>query len=578
LGCGGGGKDFYIFAGTVNQSLTVLFMFKNHPKGLIVAFFANMGERFGYYTMIAIFTLYLQARFGWNATETGKVYGGFLFGVYFLPLLGGILADKLLGYGRTILIGIVIMFLGYTLLAVPGKATWFIYAALAVISLGTGFFKGNLQALVGNLYDDPKYSKYRDTAFTLFYMGINIGAFFAPYAATSMSNYIMKLKGFTDSQELMNLASRFRAGDLADSSLLEQMARSQMADKYTDLAGFVKSYFETLSASYNAGFALAAGAMIISLIIFIAFRKHYKHADITHRQMVKESREDVVVLTRSQTTSRLIALGLVFVVVIFFWMAFHQNGFTLTIFAKNYTNLTVNQITASWFNLKTLLPLIALIFGLVMALSKENEKQTRLSGWILAAAGIIVGYFTFNTLLPEGNQISVQIFQSFNPLFIVMLTPLVLAFFSFLRAKGIEPSSPKKIGIGMLITSIGFLLMCLVAVGLPSYGSLHSGVSPILVSPYWLIGNYFMLTIAELFLSPIGISFVSKVAPPQFKGFMQGGWFAATAVGNLLAGLIGVFFDSWELWQFFALLVGMALLSATFIFSVMKRLERATKS
>jgi POT family proton-dependent oligopeptide transporter len=199
-------------------------------------------------------------------------------------------------------------------------------------------------------------------------------------------------------------------------------------------------------------------------------------------------------------------------------------------------------------------------------------------GWFLAVSGIIIGAFTFMALKPQGNQISVQIFQSFNPLFIVMLTPLVLAFFSFLRDKAMEPSSPKKIGIGMLLTGIGFLVMCFVAWGLPSYGSLNSGISPILVSPYWLIGNYFALTIAELFLSPIGISFVSKVAPPQFKGFMQGGWFAATAFGNLLAGLIGVFFDKWELWQFFALLVGMALLSALFMFLILKRLEKAVES
>ncbi len=553
-------------------------MFKGHPKGLYVAFFSNMGERFGYYTMLAIFTLYLQARFGWNATQTGAVYGSFLFGIYFLPLLGGFLADKVLGYGRTITIGIVIMFIGYALLALPGKATWFIYVALIVISLGTGFFKGNMQALVGNLYDDPKYSKIRDSAFLIFYMGINIGAFFAPFAATSIKDYVMKLKGFTDSQELLDLAGRFRDGSLADTTKLEAIAKAHIGTPFTDLATFVKSYFDTLSSSYNAGFAIAAIGMITSFIIFLSFRKYYKHADVTHKQQVKESREDIVVLSKSQTRSRLLALGLVFIVVIFFWMAFHQNGFTLTIFGKNYTHLTVSKITAIWFNLKTLLPLLIIILGFVVSLNKQNEKKFRIGGIGLIVLGSIVSFITIQNLMPEGNQISVQIFQSFNPLFIVTLTPLIVAFFAFLRKLLKEPSSPKKIGIGMILAGLGFSIMILISLHLPSYSSLHGGVSPILVSPYWLIGNYFMLSVAELFLSPIGISFVSKVAPPQYKGLMQGGWFAATAVGNLLAGFIGYFFDRWELWQFFALLAGMAFLSAGFMFLVLKRLENAAKA
>jgi POT family proton-dependent oligopeptide transporter len=184
-------------------------MFKGHPKGLFVAFFANMGERFGYYTMLAIFILYLQAKFGWSATQAGQVYGAFLFGIYFLPLLGGYIADNLLGYGKTIALGTVVMFIGYALLAVPGTSENFIYLALGVISLGTGFFKGNLQALVGNLYDDPKYSPYRDSAFNIFYMGINIGAFFAPNAAKTMRTWILERNGLAYDKSLADLSHNF---------------------------------------------------------------------------------------------------------------------------------------------------------------------------------------------------------------------------------------------------------------------------------------------------------------------------------------------------------------------------------
>ena len=176
-------------------------MLKGHPKGLIVLALANMGERFGYYTMLAILTLFMQAKFGLSSAATSMIYGIFLAGVYFLPLLGGFIADKVLGYGKTILIGFVVMFGGYLLLSMPTEASMsgrlMMYAALALIAIGTGCFKGNLQALVGNLYDDPKYSKFRDIAFSIFYMFINIGAFFAPSMANSINNYFLKQDGYS---------------------------------------------------------------------------------------------------------------------------------------------------------------------------------------------------------------------------------------------------------------------------------------------------------------------------------------------------------------------------------------------
>jgi POT family proton-dependent oligopeptide transporter len=552
-------------------------MFKGHPKGLYVAFFANMGERFGYYTMLAIFVLYLQAKFGWSATQAGHVYGGFLFGIYFLPLLGGYLADNVFGYGKTIVLGIIVMFLGYVLLALPGMSEIFIYGALAVISLGTGLFKGNLQALVGNLYDEAKYSKLRDSAFNIFYMGINIGAFFAPNAAQGMRTWVMKMKGLQYDNAIPGLAHKYLDGTLADPSKLETFAKAQMGDAFTNLADFSHKYIEGLSAAYNSGFAIAAVSMIFSLAIFIGFRKYYKHADVTHKEQKSKQVENIVELTPEQTKKRLIALGLVFLVVMFFWMAFHQNGFTLTIFAKDYTVSAVGKGTAILFNLNTFLPILIAILGVVLLVGKGNSGKTKLWGGILAVAGAVYAYFSVGQLKPEGNPISPEIFQQFNPIFIVFLTPIIVGFFSYLRKHGKEPSSPRKIGIGMIITSIGFFIMVLASRGLMSPAELQGGVSDTLRSPYWLIGTYFTLTIAELFLSPIGISFVSKVAPPQYKGLAQGGWLGATAIGNLMAGLIGPFWDKWELWQFFLLLVGLTLLSAVFIFSIIKQLESATE-
>jgi len=301
---------------------------------------------------------------------------------------------------------------------------------------------------------------------------------------------------------------------------------------------------------------------------------------VTHKQQKAAKSPNLVELTASQTKDRLVALGLVFFVVGFFWMAFHQNGFTLTIFARDYTVSSVSQGSAIIFNLATFLPLLIAILGVVLLFGKGNAGKTRIIGGVIALASILVAWFTIHHLQPEGNKISPEIFQQFNPIFIVFLTPIVIGFFSYLNKKGKEPSSPKKIGIGMLITAVGFLIMVLASQGLmsPAELAVKGGVSDTLLSPYWLIGTYFTLTIAELFLSPIGISFVSKVAPPQFKGLAQGGWFFATAIGNLMAGFIGPFWDKWQLWQFFMLLVCLTILSAIFIFSILKRLERATTS
>lgn len=401
-------------------------MLKGHPKGLFVAFFTNMGERFGYYTMLAIFLLYLQSKFGWSTAEAGRIYGFFLFGVYFLPLLGGFIADNILGYGKTILLGIIVMFIGYGLLAMPGTGEYFIYLALVVISLGTGLFKGNLQALVGNMYDDPKYSKYRDSAFNVFYMGINIGAFFAPSAAGAMRNWILSRSGFTYDSAIPSLAHKYLNHTLENTAQLEQFARSQAGGHFTDLAQFCQQYIHCISQAYNAGFAVAGISMIASLLIFIGFRKYYKSADVTHKQQKANKSANLVELTPAQTKDRLVALGLVFFVVMFFWMAFHQNGFTLTIFARDYTVSAVSKGTAVIFNLSTLLPVLVMILGIVLLFGKNNSSKMKITGGALAVISLIIAYFTISSLPVEGNKISPEIFQQFNPIFIVFLTPVIL--------------------------------------------------------------------------------------------------------------------------------------------------------
>ncbi len=560
-------------------------MFKGHPKGLYVAFFANMGERFGFYTMISIFVLFMQAKYGLSAAAAGSIYATFLVGVYIFPLLGGFLADRFLGYGRTISLGIVVMFIGYILLALPtAMNTGFplVVTALAVVALGTGLFKGNLQALVGNLYDDPKYASMRDRAFNIFYMGINIGAMFAPSASMAVCNWILAKSHFVYDARIPALANEFLKGKLADASSFLTIAQGQDPSVTLDTLGrFSTNYINTLSKSYHLGFGVACLSLIASMIIFWAFRKHYQAASLTERQKAKSEafKSQVVELTKEQTRERFVALGLVFFVVIFFWMAFHQSAVTLTFFARDYTVPSVSKATNLWFDLVGLLAIFLSVLGLVFLVRKASGRLTRILGGVAFVGFAVLAYLRYSGYAAT-NPFQPQMFQHFNPFFIVVLTPLVVGIFGWLNRKGKEPSAPRKIGIGMLLTAAAYAILVAASLGLASPKALGGLVAPAAsqVSVYWLISTYFMLTIAELFLSPIGISFVSRVAPPKYKGLMQGGWFAATAVGNSLVGVTAWFWMRVPLWAVWTILAGACVLSAAFIFSVMKRLERVARA
>src|SRR4030042_1532915 len=363
-------------------------MFKGHPKGLIIASLANMGERFGFYTMYAIFVLFIQAKYGFDSTKSGIIWSGFLFGVYFLPLVGGLIADRVLGYGKTVTLGILIMFIGYILLALPlrGDASiWLVIVALFTIALGTGLFKGNLQALVGNLYDDPQFSAKRDAAFTIFYMCINIGAMFAPTAAEAVNKFILAGSSYTYDARIPALAHKLLSNQLANAGEFLSIAQIQDPSVTMDnLQVFSENYINILSKSYHYGFGVACLSLIISALIFLGFKKYYKHADFTEKQKGKDSRmqEQIVEMAAENTRKRLIALVLVFIVVIFFWMSFHQNGYTMTLFARDYTVGSVGKFTNLWFDFFTLLPIGLSVLGLVLLVRKASEIRTRIIGLI----------------------------------------------------------------------------------------------------------------------------------------------------------------------------------------------------
>jgi POT family proton-dependent oligopeptide transporter len=603
-------------------------MFKQHPRGLIVAFFTNMGERFGFYTMMAILVLFLQARYGLDEAAAGEIYSWFYFGIYALALVGGLLADYTKKYKTVILFGQIIMFSGYAVMALPGLPLALTIAGLFTIALGNGLFKGNLQAVVGQMYDDPKYSKFRDSAFMVFYMGINVGAFFAPFAATGIRNWWLKSNGFLHDGSLPAVCHQYINGTLEDPGKLQILANKvSLNGPVTDLQVFAHSYLDVFARGYNYAFGIAAIAMLISLAVYLVYSKLLPNKEKvapagTDVKIEKKpftgvfamlaalavgaaiyfttSNRDIafafglfagfvawiVQISTKEERPRIMALLMVFLVVIFFWMSFHQNGLTLTFFARDYTVKTVSAFTYMFFTLENILSVIAFIAGIALVLAKNSAKLKIFGGALLLVGGGL-GYYFFSKAGAE-NSISPEVFQSFNPLFIVSLTFPIMAFFLWLNKKGLEPSTPKKIGIGMIIAAVGFGLVLIASLNLVSPHELKfvdaSGVTkfnPVpdtsRVMPYWLMSSYLILTIAELFLSPMGLSFVSKVAPPRFQGLMQGGWLLATAVGNKLLVVGSFFWGKLDLSQLWLIFIVCCLLSAAFIFSIIKRLEKVTQ-
>jgi len=517
-------------------------MFEGQPKGLWALALANTGERFGYYTMIAVFALFLRANFGLSAGVAGTIYSSFLMFVYFFPLIGGMLADKF-GFGKMVTTGIIVMFLGYLLLSIPlggvdpatGQtdmvAMGVMIAALLAIGFGTGLFKGNLQVMVGNLYDDPAYAAKRDSGFQLFYMAINIGALFAPTAAIKIKDWAEHSLGFSGND------------------------------------------------AYHFSFAVACVSLIVSIAIYYIFRSTFIHTEGGKRAAANFTNEPE--LSPKETKDRIVALCLVYAVVIFFWMAFHQNGLSLTYFANEFTAQSSSGLESMAFDVINLVMIILIVYAGFMLYEAKTAKSRVIAIGVIILALLVLFYKYMNL---EGEvAVSAPIFQHFNPFYVVALTPVSMALFGYLGRKGKEPTAPRKIAYGMLVAALAYCVMAAFCVGLPKPQT-EMGADGIMVAkhvadvtPNLLIGTYLILTFAELLLSPMGISFVTKVAPPKYKGMMMGGWFVATAIGNQLVMVGGLLWGPLPLWAVWSVFIALCLLSALFMFVMMKRLEKVAR-
>lgn len=380
--------------------------------------------------------------------------------------------------------------------------------------------------MVGDLYNDPKYAQHRDSGFSLFYMAINIGALFAPTAATTI-----------------------------------------MAWAQNDL-GYSKA------DSYHFAFAVACVSVIVSILIYFLGKKTYQQVLVADKKKEDGKTEEVEEMSPAETKERIVCLGLVFAVVIFFWMAFHQNGLTLTWFADEFTAREATGATGMMFNVINLVWCIFMVFGicgLLTAPKGTSGKSKLINLALIVIPAAILGY----TYMNSGDStvaIDAPIFQQFNPCFVVALTPVSIALFGWLGRIGKEPKAPVKIGLGMLVAAGAYLLMTVSSLGLPATDHPNHVAD---VTPNLLVGTYLILTFAELLLSPIGISFVSKVAPPKYKGMIMGGWFVATALGNKLVSIPGHMWDM-PLPVVWGTLMVICLLAALFIFSIIKKLNRVS--
>ena len=395
-------------------------MFEGQPKGLFALALANTGERFGYYTMLAVFALFLRANYGLSPAMAGTIYSAFLMFVYFFPLIGGMMADKF-GFGKMVTTGIIIMFVGYLLLSVPlggdSVALIVMLAALLLIGFGTGLFKGNLQVMVGDLYNDPQYKDKRDAGFSIFYMAINIGALFAPTAAIKIKEYAEQSLGYSSND------------------------------------------------AYHFSFAVACASLILSIAIYYVFRSTFRHTEGGKKTAVKSEEAPVEELSKEETKQRIVALCLVFAVVIFFWMAFHQNGLSLTYFADEFTAQSAEGLQAMCFNVWNLVAVIFIVYALFSLFQSKTSKGKTISGVVIVAALAFLCLQYDN--VTGAVEVSAPIFQQFNPFYVVALTPVSMAIFGALAAKGKEPSAPRKIAYGMIVAAVAYALMAFGSFGLP---------------------------------------------------------------------------------------------------------------
>jgi proton-dependent oligopeptide transporter, POT family len=508
-------------------------MLKNHPAGLPFLFFTEMWERFGYYLMIGIFFLYMTdtntGGLGMARADASDLYGTFIALVYVTPFIGGVLADRLLGYRKSIIIGGVLMGIGYLMLALPGKG--FFYASLATMIIGNGFFKPNISVLLGNLYNDKRYQSLKDSGYSIFYMGINIGAFICNFFAAYLRNnygwgYAFAAAGigmFIGVGVFLLGMKHYAAADIRKEPIKGE------AGLGTVLTSVLLPAFATGVGGWmlpgNVLGSDSTDAFIFGSIPIIAFFIY------------------TLVTAPPEEKRPIKALLSIYVVVIAFWAVFKQNGTALTTWAEYYTDREVPASIEPLVRAGGMVQDIPYKLDSFVVYDNQFRPQLDADGKKMKALSQHPYFLNDTKSAHVGNEgqlatISTEIFQSINPFFVVVLTPLLILFFAWLRKRGKEPTTPGKMGWGLLVSALSNLIMV--------WGvfACHNGMEK--ASSWWLIGTYAIVTIGELCLSPMGLSTVSKLSPPRITGLMMGGWQLATSLGNKLSGILAKMWDGYD--------------------------------
>jgi POT family proton-dependent oligopeptide transporter len=516
---------------------------KDHPKGLIAAALSNMGERFGYYIMNAVLLLFLCSKFGVSDQVAGVIYGVFYFSIYVLSLPGGIIADKLQNYKGTIQAGLLTMAAGYVILSIPimantGNKTWILALtcfALLIIAFGNGLFKGNLQAIVGQMYDNfeaeaakkgpealEEAKAKRDPGFQIFYVFINIGGLVAPFIAPILRSWWLGVKGMAYNSGLPALCHHFinNPGTMTTEQMdnLNTLMTQCGGSNISDMSLACTNYLNTFNTGVHFSFIASVAAMIISLLIFLGTKKGMpnpvKKVTTNAVQYTAEEKAAMAKDIKQRMTGLYAVLG----VCVFFWMSFHQNGQSLSLFARDFVHT---------------------------------------------------------------ESIAPEIWQAVNPCLVILLTPIIMWIFGTKWGKNI--STPRKIAVGMGIAACGYLFLMLFSYiqgypSAPQFLNMSVDAQDSMKAGAWvMVVMYLFLTIAELLISPLGLSFVSKIAPKHIQGICQGLWLSATAIGNLLIMLGPIFYNKmpklWQCWLIFLVICTLAMLV---MFGMLKWLEKIT--
>jgi POT family proton-dependent oligopeptide transporter len=542
-------------------------MWKKHPKALPFLFFSEMWERFGYYLMIGIFVFYLEdtkAGFGLNSKESAGLYGTFIALVFFTPFLGGLIADRILGYQKSIILGGILMGIGYCTMGI--RTTEMLYLSMFLVIVGNGFFKPNISTLLGNVYSTPQHNHQKDEGYNIFYMGINVGAFIcnffgavlyitigwsAAFAAAGIGMFIgvivfiLGRKHYKDYDQLKPV----QPGDLSLAKIFAIVILPCII--FGVLGWYIKGEGCIFDSNSTDAFIFAC----IPVVLFYSL---------------------LALRSNKEERPAMAALLTVFLVVILFWAIFKQNGTALNNWAKRYTDREVKGTSGKICSALKLSETTTYKKDSTTLLDNQFRKITNPEG--KDQKGLDYPYYFKNmskeNLPPDGSSIQTwapSLSQSINPGWVIVLTPAVVAFFAWLRRKKQEPTTTTKIALGLLISALSVLIM-VAAVKAGNNGSEK-------VSIWWLIASYGVVTIGELFLSPMGLSLVSKLSPTRITSLMMGGWFLATSIGNKLSGILASKWDEYEnktnyFWLNFFLLGGAALL----LFLLLGWLNRIMKS